>query len=195
MSFSSAPARGAEDSAEDQRVGPGSYLIKTTLTPIHPTITTSWAAKMPMEERMRVPKSTGDGSDPDPEKITYAIKRIISTSKKPPLFKFGKMERPDYGSMSATQNTRFVQPNGQVGEDQPESYRRSAPKYSLSGRCKLSGDQVQAGIGTPGPEYTLPEVIGTAPTSVFGASSRDAGEGGGGDTPGKITNGRLFSLF
>jgi hypothetical protein len=180
--FSAAAARGPETSSEDQRVGPGSYAIPTTLTPIHPTMTCSWSAKMNQEERMRNAQSNGDGSDPDPERINWALKRIISTSKKPPMVKFSKaVSRPDLGAASATKNTRYIQPNGQCGMNQPESHRRNQPKYSLASRTAITG---QPGQDTPGPEYRLPILFGTAPTSVFGASSRDGESAGAGDTPG-----------
>ena len=183
--FSSAPARGEESSAEDQRVGPGSYKQLTTLTPKHPTIECSWSAKFSHEERMRVPRDAGEGPDPDPERVCNAVTRIISTSRKPPQVKFGKQDaRPDYGSASATKNTRFMTPNGQVGQKQSESSRKTAPSASLSGRCKLSGNQVQAGIGTPGPEYTLPELMGNAPLPAWGSSARTSQADAAEDTPG-----------
>jgi hypothetical protein len=180
--FSQALARGPETSSDDQRVGPGSYKNPTTLVN-HPIIEKPQYTKFTTEKRMRVSRDIGDGSVCDPKKINYAIKRVISTSKKPPLVKFGTSLRPDYGSQSATINTRFIKPSGQIGQNQAESFRRTQPRYSLSGRCKLSGDQVQAGLDTPGPEYTLPPAMGTAPTPVFGVSSRD-GAAGFEDTPG-----------
>jgi hypothetical protein len=134
---------------------------------------------------MRNSRDLGEGPDPDPQKIANACSRVISTSRKPPQVKFGKQEaRPDYGSANVTKNTRFMTPNGQVGQKQPESYRKTAPKYSLSGRCTLSGNQVQAGIGTPGPEYTLPEVMGSAPLPAWGSSARTSESSLSGNTPG-----------
>jgi hypothetical protein len=178
--FSAAPARGPEDSAESQRVGPGSYKCPTTLMD-HPILEKPQYTLFPQTIRMKVPRSNGDGSDPDPAKITYCVKRVISTSKKPPSVKFGRATRPDYGSMSATKNTRYILPPGQVGQKQPESYQRTPSSYSLSGRTKIMG---QPGVDTPGPEYELPEVMGTAPALVFGTSTRASEADGMEDTPG-----------
>ena len=178
--FSSAPARGPEISGEAQRVGPGSYKNPTTLVN-HPIVEKPQYTLFPIEERMKQRRDMSEGSNPDPERITRAVSRIISTSKKPPAVKFGRATRPDYGSMSATKNTRYIQPNGQVGQKQVQSKQKTAPKFSLSGRTKIMG---QPGVNTPGPEYELPPVMGSAPSLVFGTAMRSSEGGGGGDTPG-----------
>ena len=182
--FGGALARGPESSAEDGRCGPGSYRIPSTLMD-HPTVEKPQYTKFALaEERSKLPAGAEDGGDPDAAKITRAVKLIISTSKRPPTIKFGTSKRPDYGSLSATRNSRFMVPNGQVGEAQPTSGIRTAPKYSLAGRCKLSMREGERGLDTPGPEYILPEVMGTAPTPGFGTAVRDGEDATFEETPG-----------
>ena len=185
MAFSQAPPRGPETTAEAARVGPGSYKIPTTLQ-AHPLCEKPAYVKFSMEQgRNKLPPGAGDGPDCDTEKLTAAVRSIISTSRRAPTVKFGTEEaRPDYGRASITKNSRFVLPSGQVGEKQAVSHRRTAPSFSLSTRTKYAGRKGEYGIGVPGPEYELPSVMGKAPSSRFGMGARASESDGMEQTPG-----------
>ena len=125
----------AQSAGSGERVGPGSYHIKTTLTPIHPTIKTSWAAKMAMAKRPSMANPNATDVAPHDTECNHCYPHL-STSKSSPAVGFQKGPRGDFTSAANATPSAQRYHVEDVNMDKLTGFLRS-PQCSLSGRVKF----------------------------------------------------------